>query len=47
MLLDLTQPINGLLKFKTQLLLDKITEVSAPVESDEPFEITTTFLPRS
>jgi hypothetical protein len=44
--LDLTQNINDLLRFRTKIFPGEITEVYAPVNGNEPLEITTTFSPR-
>ena len=41
---DLTQSINDLLRFRTKIFPDEITEVFASVEGNEPVEITTTLL---
>jgi hypothetical protein len=45
--LDLTQSVNDLLRFRTKIFSDDVTEVFAPVKSNEPIEITTTLSPRS
>jgi hypothetical protein len=45
--LGLTQSVNDLLRFRTKIFPDKVTEVFAPVESNEPIEITSTLSPRS
>jgi hypothetical protein len=45
--LDLTQSVNDLLRFRTKIFPDEVTEVFAPVKSNEPIEITTTLSPRS
>ena len=45
--LDLTLSINDLLRFRTKIFPDEITEVFAPVYGNEPVEITTTLSPRS
>ena len=44
--LDLTQSINDLLRFRTKIFPDEITEVFATVESNGLIEITTTFSSR-
>jgi hypothetical protein len=45
--LDLTPSINDLLKFRKKVFPDEVTEVFAPVQSNEPIEITTTLSPLS
>ena len=45
--LDLKQSINELLRFRTKIFPDEITEVFAPVDGNGPFEITTALSPRS
>jgi hypothetical protein len=44
--LDLTQSINDLLRFITNIFHGELTEVFAPVQSNEPIEVTTTLSPR-
>ena len=45
--LDLTQPINDLLRFRTKIFPGETTEVFAPVQGNEPVEVTTTVSPRT
>src|SRR5215469_16110157 len=45
--LDLTQSINDLLRFRTKIFPDETTEVFAPVQGNEPIEITTSLSSRS
>jgi hypothetical protein len=45
--LDLTQSINDLLSFRTNIFPNEITEVFTPVKSNEPTEISATFPPRT
>jgi hypothetical protein len=45
--LDLTHSVNDLPSFRTKIFPDEVTEVFAPVKSNEPIEITTTLSPRS
>jgi hypothetical protein len=45
--LDLTQSINDLLRFRTKIFPDEITEVFAPLKSNEPFEIAITLPARN
>jgi hypothetical protein len=44
---DLTQSVNDLLRFRTEIFPDEVTEVFAPVKSNEQIEITTTLSPCS
>jgi hypothetical protein len=45
--LDLTQPINDLLRFRTKIFPGEITEVFALLDSNEPVEIATSLFARS
>lgn len=45
--LDLTQSINDLLRFRTKIFPGEVTEVFAPLESNEPSEITISLPARS
>ena len=44
--LDLTQSINDLLRFRTKIFPEELTEVFAPVQGNEPIEVTTTLSTR-
>ena len=44
--LDLTQSINDLLRFRTKIFSGGLTEVFAPVQGNEPIDVTTTLSPR-
>jgi hypothetical protein len=44
--LDLTQSINDLLRFRTKIFPGEFTEVFAPVQGNEPVEVTTSFSSR-
>ena len=44
--MDLMQSINDLLRFRTKIFPDEITEVFALVDCNEPVEITTTLSAR-
>jgi hypothetical protein len=44
--LDLTQSINDLLRFRTKIFPGEFTEVFAPVKSNQPVEVTTSFSSR-
>ena len=44
--LDLTQSINDLLRFRTKIFPGELTEVFAPVQGNEPIEVTTTLSSR-
>ena len=45
--LDVTQSINDLLRFRAKIFPDDRTEMFAPVDANEPVEITITLSPRS
>jgi len=45
--LDFTQSINSLLRFRTNIFPGENTEVFAPVEGNEPVEVTITLSPRT
>jgi len=45
--LDFTQSINSLLKFRTKIFPGENTDVFAPVEGNEPVEVTVTLSPRT
>ena len=44
--LDLTQSINDLLRFRTKIFPGELTEVFAPVQGNEPIEVTATLSSR-
>jgi hypothetical protein len=44
--LDLTQSIKDLLRFRTKIFPEELTEVFTPVQGNEPIEVTTTLFPR-
>jgi hypothetical protein len=39
---DLTQSINDILRFRTKIFPGEITEIFAPVQVNDPIEVTTT-----
>ena len=44
--LELTQSINDLLRFRTKIFPEELTEVFAPVQGNEPIEVTATLSSR-